>query len=82
MAFHRACESPFGLFPGGVDEPGADEQPEQHGQDKDHYWTANELGGGELPAHQQGQDDAQLHHEVGGTDLERHSGSEVGPFAE
>ena len=61
---------------------GAHEQPEQDGQNHDHQRPADEFCGGELPAHQQSQDDAQLHDEVGGTDLEGHGGGEVGAFAE
>ena len=82
MAFHRPRDSPLGLLAGGVDEPGAHEQPEQDGEHHDHQRAADELGGGELPAHQQSQDDAQLDHQVGRTDLERHRGHEVGALAE
>lgn len=82
MAFHRSGDPLCGLIAGRVDEPRAHEQPEQGGEHHDHQRAADEFGGGELPAHQQRQDDAQLRHEVGRTDLERHRGGEVGALAE
>ena len=72
----------FGLLAGRVDQPRAHEQPEQHREHHDHQRTADELRGGELPTHQQSQDDAQLHHQVGRADLEGHRGGEVSAFAE
>jgi hypothetical protein len=40
-----------GLFAGLLDQPRADEQPEQHREQHDHDRAADELGRGELPAH-------------------------------
>ncbi len=48
----------------------------------DHERAADELGGGELPAHQQGQDDAELDDQVGRGDLEGHRRGEVRALAE
>ena len=82
MAFHRPGQPPISLSAGGVNESRAHEKPEQHSQHHDHQWAADELRRSELPAHQQSQDDAQLHHQIGRTDLEGHGRGEVGALAE
>jgi len=46
-------------------------QPEPEGNQDDHDRSADELGEGELPAHQQREHDAELDDQVGGGDLER-----------
>src|SRR6476646_9715967 len=56
------------LGSGGLEQPGLAEEVEQHGEDDDHQRSADELRGGELPAHQQDQDDAELHHPIRGGD--------------
>ncbi len=81
MAFHRTGQSLVGLGAGRVDESRAHEEPEQHRQNHDHQWAADKLRGGELPAHQQSQDDAQFHDQVRRADFEGHGGGEIGAFA-
>lgn len=75
-------DSAFGLLAGLTQERVAQEQPEQDCQHDDHDGPADELRCGELPAHQQGEDDAELDDEVGGSDLEGHRGGEVRAFTE
>ena len=72
----------IGLVLGQLDQPLPEEQSEEHGDGDDHDRPPDELGGGELPAEQEGHDDPELDHQVGRGDLEHHHGGEVGPFSE
>src|SRR6202050_3459423 len=78
VAFHRSGTSLSGLGAGGVEEPLPQQQAEQQRQQDDHDRATGELGQGELPAHQQRQDDAELDNQGGGGDLEAHGGGEAG----
>ena len=82
MALHRACQPLLGLLARLLDEALAQEQAEEHRNEDDHDRPAYELPQSELPAHEQGQDDAELNHQVGGGDLEGHCGGEAGALAE
>lgn len=54
----------------------------QQGEEADHDEAANELTAGELPAHEDQQDDAQLEHQVGRREHEYHGGDKVGALLE
>src|SRR5262249_10024989 len=56
--------------------------PEQQREDHDHEDPPNELGRGELPGDQDGEQDAELDHEVRRGELEGHRRGEVGAAAE
>ena len=77
VALHRAGHAEVGLLPRLAQQPVPQHEPEQHGDDHDHDRAADELGHGELPAHEQGQDHPELDHQVGRGDLERHRRGEV-----
>ena len=68
--------------PGILDQARPQEQPEQDRQAEDHQGAAHELGQGELPPHEHGQDDAELDDEVGRGELEGHRRGEVAALAE
>jgi hypothetical protein len=63
------------------EQPPGQEQPKQQRQQQDHQWTADELGQGELPADQQGKDQPEFDHQVGGGELEGHRRGEVRALA-
>ena len=65
------------LSPGLLDQLRSQEAPKQHHHQPDHDRPADELACGELPPDEEGQDDPQLDHKVGGGELERHRGGEV-----
>ena len=82
MALHRADKPAFRLAPGLLEQGGRQQGPEQEREQDDHQRTAHELGHGELPSDEQGQDDPELDHEVGRGELEGHGRGEVGALAE
>ena len=77
MAFHAAGDVLGGLLAGGFNDRGAERGAEEEDHDGDHDGAAGELGEGELPAEQDGEEDGELHDEVGGGELESHGSDEV-----
>ncbi len=59
-------------------EPQAAECGEQH----DHDRTADEFARGELPSHENDENDAEFEHQVGGGEHEDHGGHEIGTLYE
>jgi hypothetical protein len=82
MSLHRSGPAFTGVPQRIGDQVPAQQDPVQHGDQDDHDRSADELGSGELPAHQQCQQDAQLDDQVRGGDLEDHRGGEAGALAE
>ncbi len=82
VALHGANEALLGLLTGLLDHVGLEEAPEEEGEEDDHQGSADELGRSELPADEDGEEDAELDDEVGGGELEGHCGGEVGALAE
>jgi len=82
VAFHLAGDAALRLAARLRDQAGAQEPAEQQRQQADHQHAADELGQGETPAHQQRQQDAELEHQVGGSELEGDRGGEIGALAE
>ena len=76
VAFHRPGDAALGLLAAPRQQPFAQQQPEQHREQHDHQRAADELGQGELPAHQEGQDHAELDHQVGRGDRAEPRGAE------
>jgi hypothetical protein len=65
VAFHRAGEALLCLLAGGLDEAPAEPEAEQQRDEDDHDRPGDEFGEGELPAHRDREDDAELEDEVG-----------------
>src|SRR2546423_14133834 len=66
----RAEASAIRLTPGFVDPPLTQSHLEQNPEQHRHQKAARELGGDELPAEQDQEDEAELEDEVGGRELE------------
>ena len=83
VAFHATRPAPLSAWRRAASRIGrAQEQPEPQRHEHDHDRAAHELGQRELPAEEEGQDDAELDDEVGGGDLEDHGGGEARTLAE
>jgi hypothetical protein len=65
-----------------IDEPLAEERSEEECKNDDRHRAADVLGEGELPAEQEGKEDAELEDEVSAGDLECHGRGERGALAE
>ena len=81
VTLHRPGERPVGLGARLVEQPPGEEAPEHQRDADDHQRAADELGQGELPAEQQGQDQPEFDDEVRAGELERDRGGEVGALA-
>ena len=75
-ADHALLQALAGL----VDDALAEHEPAEEGEQDDHDRAADELGGGELPTHQDEQYDSELDDEVGRGEHEHHRRDEVGSF--
>ncbi len=82
VALHGAGAPNVGLGSGRLKKALTQKEAEEDGQQHDHDGAADELGQGELPSDEQGQDDAQLDDQVGRGDLEGHGGREARPLPE
>ena len=71
MALHRTGPAELGLLARLVAQPVGEHSAQQQRHDDDHDRAAGELGGGEPPADQERQDDAELEDKVRRGDLER-----------
>ncbi len=87
VSLHGPGEALLGLLTGGVDEPLTHEETEEDREQDDDDRASDELRERELPAEQEGHDDAQLDHQVRAADFEddrrgevwRPSGTASGP---
>ena len=78
MTLHGAGEASARLRPSAIEQLLAQGQPEEHRQEHDHDGAADELSHRELPSNQQRQDHTQFDDQIGGCDLEDHSGGKAG----
>jgi hypothetical protein len=81
VAFHGPGQAAVSLLGCLSDEAGTQQCTKEQRQDDDHHRAADELGRGELPAENQGQDDPEFDDQIGAADLECHRGREVRTLA-
>jgi hypothetical protein len=77
VALHVAAEALLRLLARLRHPLSFQEESKEECEERDHDRPADELGRGELPAHQDHEDDPELDDQVGRGDLERHRGAEA-----
>jgi hypothetical protein len=65
VALHLAEQTAIGLLAGLLHDAAAERESKDHGEDHDHHEAAGELGGEELPAEEDEEDQAELEDQVG-----------------